>query len=81
MSCYICGGPIEEMKLDHRDMKTKPCGTCEAAIQECIEGYPKNDEPDPDDIYTYLDPTVDEFADTPYPFGVHYHPDGAGEGS
>lgn len=75
MSCYICGGPIEDHKLDPRDLKTKPCSTCEAAIQECIEGYPNDGDEifDPDDIYTYLEPDRDEFTDFAAPFGVRYH--------
>lgn len=36
MSCYICGAPIERMALDPRDMKTKPCGTCENVIAEMV---------------------------------------------
>lgn len=32
--CYICSGPITELTLDPRDMKTKPCGVCLAIIDE-----------------------------------------------
>jgi len=32
--CFICGAPIEELRLDFRDMKTRPCSHCEAIIQE-----------------------------------------------
>lgn len=59
MSCYLCGGKQDDMKIDHRDMKTAPCGTCEAAIQECLDGYPSEDE----DGYTYIEPSPEEFRD------------------
>ncbi len=32
--CYICGSPISELRLDARDMKTRPCMTCETIINE-----------------------------------------------
>ena len=32
--CYICGGPISELRLDPRDMKTRPCLTCESVISD-----------------------------------------------
>ena len=32
--CYICGSPIEKLALDSRDMKIRPCGTCEQVIQD-----------------------------------------------
>lgn len=51
MSCYICGMPIDDMKIDFRDMKTAPCGTCEVAIQECLDGF---GDPDPDEYEVEL---------------------------
>jgi hypothetical protein len=62
MSCYICDRQVDEPKLDPRDMKTAPCGTCEAAIQECLDGYPKVGE-DPDDFYAYIEPEVEDFKE------------------
>lgn len=46
MSCYICSGKNDDIKLDYRDMKIAPCGTCEQVIQECIDGYPSLDPED-----------------------------------
>ena len=64
MSCYICGSNIDEPRLDPRDMKTCPCSTCEVAIQECLDGYPKTDEESEDDYVVYLDPDqLDLFID------------------
>lgn len=34
--CWICGSPMEEPRLDPRDMKTRPCSHCEAIIAECV---------------------------------------------
>lgn len=36
--CYICGKGMEEPRLDSRDMKTRPCSTCEEIIQETVGG-------------------------------------------
>lgn len=32
--CYICGKGMEEVRLDGRDMKPRPCTTCEDIISE-----------------------------------------------
>lgn len=67
MSCYICGAAIDEPKLDPRDMKTMPCSTCEQVIQDTIDSYPR--EGDPDDYVVYLDPD-DIYAFHPAPRGL-----------
>lgn len=36
--CYICGKGMEELRLDGRDMKPRPCTTCEDVIQETAFG-------------------------------------------
>lgn len=42
--CYICGGPVSELRLDARDMKTRPCLTCESIIAEAAELKVKRDQ-------------------------------------
>ena len=32
--CYICGKGMEEVRLDARDLKPRPCTTCEDIISE-----------------------------------------------
>lgn len=32
--CFICGKGMEEVRLDGRDMKPRPCTTCEDVISE-----------------------------------------------
>jgi cytidine deaminase len=49
--CWICGSPIEQLALDYRDMKTKPCSHCEAVIQEMVN--------EKDDDYEFV--TDEEF--------------------
>ena len=63
MGCYICDRQIDDVKIDHRDMKTAPCGTCEAAIQECIDGYPKLEGEVDEDIVVSFEPELEEFED------------------
>lgn len=36
--CYICGRGMSDMRLDARDMKTRPCATCEEIIQDTVGG-------------------------------------------
>ena len=62
MSCYICDKPIDEPRLDPRDMKTRPCSTCEAIIQDTLDSYPKAGD-DPDDFTVMLEPQFEEFSD------------------
>lgn len=38
-SCYICSSPISEPRIDPRDSKLKPCGTCEAVIQDALAEF------------------------------------------
>ena len=56
--CYICGRPIEDVKLDPRDMKTRPCSHCESIIQETA-ALPH----DEDDDYEHTHFDDEEFAD------------------
>lgn len=44
--CYICGSGIEEPRLDHRDMKLRPCAFCESIIQEAVEEMNKDQNTD-----------------------------------
>lgn len=71
--CYICDKSMDEVALDGRDMKPKPCSECEAAIQECLEGYddleqedretiPALEEDDnPHQFFRKLDQYIDEY--------------------
>ena len=69
MSCYICGGPIAEPKLDPRDMKIRPCATCERIVHENVESF--HDEFDPDGTFVVsLETDIEEF------YGEVYSPDG-----
>jgi hypothetical protein len=64
MSCYICGGPIDDMKLDHRDMKTRPCANCERIIHETVEALGAKDKGDEDSdglFVTSLETNIEEF--------------------
>lgn len=51
--CYICGGGMEEPRLDPRDMKTRPCSHCESIIAECVN--------EADDDYEFV--TDEEFGE------------------
>lgn len=55
MPCYICDRPVDEPRLDPRDMKTVPCSTCEQIIQDAAQV--SSDE----DIYTYIDSELEEY--------------------
>ena len=48
-NCYICGNHIDELQLDHRDMKTLPCQECLEAVEEILDFW--NEE----DVYYYLE--------------------------
>lgn len=43
-NCYICGGFIQTPRIDPRDNKLRPCGTCEHIIAESLEEYPDESE-------------------------------------
>ena len=55
MPCYICDRPVDEPRLDPRDMKTVPCSTCEQIIQEAAQV--DSDE----DVYTYIDSDLEDY--------------------
>ena len=59
--CWICSAPIEELRLDHRDMKTRPCSHCEAVIQEMVN--------EKDDEYEFV--TDEEFNEESIEDGDH----------
>jgi hypothetical protein len=56
--CYICDKGIDEVKIDPRDGKTRPCAECEAISQECLA------EMDKDHVFNQID------DDTVAGFGV-----------
>jgi hypothetical protein len=35
--CYVCGGPINELIIDGRDKKLKPCSVCLEISQENLD--------------------------------------------
>lgn len=35
--CYCCGGPVNELIIDGRDKKLKPCGICEEISRENLD--------------------------------------------
>jgi hypothetical protein len=37
---------MDDILLDERDMKTRPCSTCEAIIQDCLDGFKTKEEDD-----------------------------------
>jgi len=43
--CYICGTGMDELRLDGRDMKPRPCTRCEDIIQETVGGRGDDQEP------------------------------------
>ena len=48
-NCYICGAQINELQLDHRDMKTLPCGVCLDEVEQILDFWNE------DSVYYYLD--------------------------
>lgn len=44
MRCNICDSVINEPRIDPRDHKIRPCEKCEASIQDCLDGFKKQDE-------------------------------------
>jgi len=53
--CYICGAPISELRLDARDMKTRPCMTCETIIAETANERVRERQEEEDDEFMQLD--------------------------
>lgn len=56
-NCYICGNHIEELQLDHRDMKTLPCMDCLDAVEEILDYWNE------DSVYYYLESSCDDSED------------------
>lgn len=46
MHCHICDKEDDLITLDKTTMTFSPCPTCQAAIQECLEGYEEMDDED-----------------------------------
>lgn len=46
MKCYICDSTIDEPQFDPRDRKVRPCGKCLDSVQDCLDGFKKQDEGD-----------------------------------
>jgi hypothetical protein len=44
MNCFICGNKLDEIRVDPRDLKPRPCGVCEEIIQETA--FPPKDVPE-----------------------------------
>lgn len=42
--CWICDAPMQEPRLDPRDMKTRPCSHCESIINEMVNEYDEDYE-------------------------------------
>lgn len=49
-SCYICDKGMDDVKLDPRDMKTRPCAECEAIVAELLEEFEAEQEQEDDEI-------------------------------
>lgn len=47
--CYICDKNMDEVRLDHRDMKPRPCTECETVINELVQAYEE------DVAYNYIE--------------------------
>lgn len=58
-NCYICGAHIDELQLDHRDMKTLPCGVCLEEVEEILDFWNE------DSVYYYLDGEPTEDVEVP----------------
>jgi hypothetical protein len=55
MHCPICDKDSDSVTL------VKPCSECQEAIQECLDGYPRDDTEDNDDESEVLDESWDNF--------------------
>lgn len=51
--CYICQTPMDEIHVDPRDLKPRPCSECESIIDEAVGEMYDDDEED------YLGPEMD----------------------
>lgn len=61
-ACYICDKGMDEVRLDGRDMKPRPCSECEEVINDLILSYKDPVEEDEIDI-TYLESVLVEYSD------------------
>lgn len=63
MRCAICDSDSDTVTT------TTDCSTCNEAVQECLDGYPKVEGyEDPDDVYVILEEDPQETPTT----GYHY---------
>lgn len=53
--CYICDTPMEDVKLDPRDGKIRPCSHCENIVQELVQEWDREYE------LPYIDSELDEY--------------------
>lgn len=44
MRCYICDSRDDNISIDPRDGKTRPCFVCQGIILDAIETDPEDDE-------------------------------------
>jgi hypothetical protein len=54
--CYICDKNMDEVRLDHRDLKPRPCTECETVIAELVQEYD-----DTDSNFVYVESTLIEY--------------------
>ena len=54
MSCYICGRHIEQVRIDPRDMKIRPCLTCEGIISETAGEKVRERREEMDEEFSHL---------------------------
>jgi RNA polymerase-binding transcription factor DksA len=52
MRCYICDADSETVQFEHGEYG--PCADCQAAIFECLQGYPDVTN-DPDDEFVLME--------------------------
>lgn len=43
MKCDICDREDDLISFNKREQRFSPCTTCQAVIQDCIDGYPELD--------------------------------------
>lgn len=60
--CYICGSPISELRLDARDMKTRPCMTCEQVISEAARPLAKDRQDEENEAF--FNTSLDDYLAT-----------------
>lgn len=46
--CAICDKDDDLITFDVKRQQFTPCGTCQSAIQDCLDGYGDDEELEPD---------------------------------